>query len=111
MEKQLASDLTTVEERLALLQERHNLLRTRESRAQALMTVREAADFGEGDAGDLFERWETQVMEREDEGGCSDPGVGDALEDEFLEAEEEGALRDELARLRAPNPGEAETGR
>ncbi len=109
VERQLASDVAAVDERLKQLEERHNLLRTRESRAEAFATVRDATELGTGDLGDLFERWETQVLEREYEGGCSSNPDHDPLEDEFLEQEEEGALRAELAALRgaddAPEAG------
>ncbi len=111
VEKQLALDVSAVEERLTQLQERHNLLRTRESRAHAIATVRGASELGDGDVGDLFERWETQVLEREYEGGCSAQGDADPLEDEFLEAEDEGELRAELEELRRRAPGHPEPGR
>lgn len=111
VEKQLAADVGVVEERLTHLQERHNVLRTRESRAHALATVRDASELGDGDVGDLFERWETQVLEREYEGGCSTSGESDSLEDEFLEEEEESELRAELGRLRGERPGREDRGR
>jgi phage shock protein A len=104
VEKQLVADVAAVEERLTHLQQRHNLLRTRESRAHALATVRDASDLGDGGVGDLFERWETQVLEREYEGGCSAREENDPLEDEFLELEEESELRAELDRLRGEEP-------
>ena len=105
IETQLAKDVATIEERLGQLHERHNVLRTRESRAHALATVRDASELGDGDVGDLFERWETQVLEREYEGQCS-ATEADPLEDEFLEAEEESELRAELDALRDTNPNE-----
>ncbi|MDJ0865832.1 MAG: PspA/IM30 family protein [Myxococcota bacterium] len=100
-EKQLAHDVATVEERLGVLETQRNLLRTRQSRAEALSTVRDGAPVGDVDG--LFERWETRVLEREFEGGCAAgaDGLGDAFEDEFEEAEEEQALREELDALRS----------
>lgn len=110
VESQLAKDVGVIEERLTHLHERHNLLRTRESRAHALATVRDASELGDGDVGDLFERWETQVLEREYEGRCSAP-ESDTLEDEFLEEEEESELRAELEQLRGASASEGESGR
>jgi phage shock protein A len=102
VEKQLAADVARVEERLGELRERHNLLRTRESRAHALAIVRDAGVPLGADAGELFERWETRVTERELAGECasSDAGGGDdAFAAEFDEAEEAESLRSELREL------------
>ena len=108
IEKQLTSDVARIDERLGELRERHNVLRTRESRAHALATVREAGAPMCTDTSDLFERWETQVAERELAGDCTHDAAGllahDAFEEEFETREEEAALRAELAALRADAP-------
>jgi len=110
-EKQLAQDVAAVDERLGQLKEKRNLLRTRESRAQALATVRSAdAPFG-CDVGELFDRWEAQVTEREFAGECASLATSelddDAFEDEFVTAEENENLRAELDDLLREAPEES----
>jgi len=104
VEKQLAKDVARIDERLSELRERHNVLRTRQSRAHALATVREAGSPAHTDPADLFERWETQVTEREIAGDCTQGEDGmlgnDTFADEFDAREEEEALREELRALR-----------
>jgi phage shock protein A len=105
VEKQLSADVARIGERLSELRERHNLLRTRQSRAHALATVRGVDTPMCGDAGELFERWETHVAERELAGEVAvgdDPILtGDSFAEEFDAREENEALRAELRELRA----------
>lgn len=102
-EKQLAQDVQAVDERLSQLKEKRNLLRTRQSRAEALSQVRGVGASVAEDIGELFDRWETRVTERELEGECALPGSSltaeDAFAAEFEAAEETDALRQELAEL------------
>jgi phage shock protein A len=99
IEKQLAADVATVEQRLSRLEEQRNLLSTRESRAEALGSVRDAHAPGGVDVDEVFGRWEIRVAERELEGGC--PDRGDTLESSFREAEESAELSAELDALLA----------
>lgn len=101
IEKQLALDVAAVEERLSRLEEQRNLLSTRESRAEALGSVRDADAPGGVDVGEVFGRWEIRVAERELEGGC--PTRGDALESDFQQAEESAELGAELDTLLLSN--------
>lgn len=95
-EKQLEADVALVEQRLERLNEQRNLMRTRQSRAEALSSAREV---GESDVDDVFDRWETRVTELEIEGGGS--YAVDPLELEYAEAEEREELLAELAELEA----------
>ena len=97
VEQQLARDVTAVEERLSRLEEQRNLLATRQSRAEALGTVREAQAPGGVEVDEVFGRWETRVAEREFEGGCL--ARGDDLAQCFDEAEEGEELAAELDAL------------
>lgn len=110
-EKQLAHDVGAIDERLAQLKEKRNLLRTRESRAHALATVHAAGVPLGSDAHDLFDRWEARVTEREFEGDCAGlatPGPDDdTFEDEFVTVEENESLRAELADLLREAPEES----
>ena len=104
VEKQLSTDVARIDERLCELRERHNLLRTRQSRAHALATVREAGAPVQADTSDLFERWETHVAEHEIAGDCPGSEAGalghDAFAEEFDTRDEDAALREELRDLR-----------
>ena len=90
-ERSLSTDVAAVEERLSTLRERHHVLATRESRAEALVTP-------EFDTQEVFDRWEMALAEREIVDGAGD--VPDAFEAELDRAEEESELRAELAALR-----------
>jgi phage shock protein A len=105
VEAQLASDVAKIDERLAVLEEQRNVLVTRQSRAEALSSVRQAHEPVGADPDEIFGRWETRVAEREYEGGCFDRG--DVFEEQFTRAEEDSALRAELAALRE-SEGEGE---
>jgi len=108
VERQLIADLGCVEERLRNLKEQRNLMRTRQSRAEALSAASGADSVALGEIDEIFERWETKVSEYEIRGSC-DVRTSDALEEEFLTSEEESDLRAELASLRA-RPGTATGG-
>ena len=99
IERQLVSDLSSVDERLRSLKEQRNLMRTRQSRAEALSAASGADSATIGEIDEIFERWETKVSEYEIRGSC-DVRSSDALEEEFLTSEEESELRAELASLR-----------
>jgi phage shock protein A len=101
VEQQLIHDVGAIQERLSKLEDQRNLLRTRQSRAEALSHVR-TADPG-AEAGALFDRWETRVIESEFESACHpDPTHReDEFETEFDEVEEAESLRDELRELLA----------
>ena len=101
IEHQLGKDLARVEEKLAKMKAQRNLMRTRESRAEALNAVGECHEVAGLD--DVFERWDTRITERELVAGCGDEG--DALDFELTEQEAEEDLRDELSRLVAEDVG------
>jgi phage shock protein A len=96
VEKQLAADVARVEDRLGELEQQRNVLVTRQSRAQALGSVRDA-ESPHADVSEVFGRWETRVAENEFEGGCLH--AGDALEAEFEEEEEDASLAADLDAL------------
>ncbi|MGH0032908.1 MAG: PspA/IM30 family protein [Myxococcota bacterium] len=96
VEQQLARDVAAVEDRLSRLEAQRNLLATRQSRAEALGTVRDAQPCG-AEVDDVFGRWETRVAEREFEGSCVTRS--DDLESTFLEEEEVEELGSELDAL------------
>lgn len=97
IEKQLRGDLARVEDKLSKLRTQRNLMRTRQSRAEALAAVGECEDACGLD--DVFDRWDARITERELAAGCSDEE--DRFDFEFGEAELEEGLREELAALRS----------
>lgn len=101
-EQQLAKDVSTLKERYSRLKEQRNLMRTRQTRAEAFGSVGSGRVEFEADIEEIFDRWETRVAEDELTGGCS-LDVQDALEHEFASAEEEAMLRAELDELRKEN--------
>lgn len=99
MEQQLAHDVRTLEQRLGELREQRNLMRSRQSRAEAFSVVQGGGDQRAAELDAMFERWETRVTETEVASGCLTAGI-DGFEEEFLGAEEEAALKLELRELK-----------
>ncbi len=97
VETQLVKDVRAMEEKLAELTEKRNLMRTRQSRAEAMSNIQSSCIDTSGELDEIFDRWEVQVTERELHGECAldcDP-----LEEAFVCEEDEAQLRDELQRL------------
>ncbi len=90
-EKQLLQDLVTIDDKLSKLTQQRNLLRTRQSRAEALRTLQVDDSHLIGELDEIFERWETKVTGYEFEGSCAAPLVDD-FEAEFSNADEEAEL-------------------
>jgi phage shock protein A len=99
VEAQLKRDVQTLERRLVELRQQRNTMRTRQSRAEAFSVVQGQGDVERGEIGEIFERWETRVAESEVTSGCLVASV-DSFDDEFLNAEEEAALKLELRALK-----------
>lgn len=100
-EQQLSEDVRKMEEQLSELIEKRNLMRTRQSRAEAVCSVSNSSNLVSCDLDDVFERWESRVAEREL--GSSSYVDIDTLEQSFLKSEEEESLRDELKSLTGSN--------
>jgi phage shock protein A len=98
VEQSLKRDVMTLETRLRELREQRNLMRTRQSRAEAFEIVQGQGEPS-GELAVMFERWETTVAESEVASGCLIAEIDD-FEGEFLDVEEEAALALELRALR-----------
>ncbi|HET6415265.1 MAG TPA: hypothetical protein VFG22_03135 [Polyangiales bacterium] len=96
--KELSEGIRVLNARLSELNERKNLMRTRQSRAEAAHGMA-GATGPIGDLEDVFDRWETRVGEIEIAAECAEPV--DAFEAELEASDEAAALRLELAALRA----------
>jgi phage shock protein A len=99
VEAQLKRDVQTLERRLLELRQQRNTMRTRQTRAEAFSVVQSQGHVESGEIGEIFERWETRVAESEIQSGCLVASV-DSFDDEFLNAEEEAALKLELRELK-----------
>jgi len=96
--QELNDGIGQLNDRLSELVERRNLMRTRQSRAEAMHGMA-TATTPIGDLEDLFERWETRVTEVEI---ASDVGnYVDTFEIEFESAEQTAALLEELREMRS----------
>lgn len=97
-ENRLSRDMSTVEERLRDINQQRNLMRTRESTAEAMRTFNAIQGYCSVNIDDSFEKWETRILEAELSGGeLSDT---DDLEERFIEEEELENLRYELDELK-----------
>jgi phage shock protein A len=99
VEAQLKRDVRTLEQRATELRHQRNTMRTRQSRAEALVIVQGQGDLHGTEINEIFERWEIRVAESEIASGCVNP-TGDELEEEFDNAEAEAELKVELEALR-----------
>ncbi len=98
VEKLLTDDLNAIEKKLQELRVKRNILKTRQSRAEALSMLHGDDSRMVSEIGSILDRWETRVMESEYSGSCCEKG-DDALDREFVSAEEEADLKAELADL------------
>jgi phage shock protein A len=97
VERQLTEGVQELRERIRLLKQQRNILRTRQSRADAQHLVQQIDDGSLGDLDSVLDRWEERLL-------ISDPLILAAPEeerlcDEFSSAEEQEELRKELARI------------
>ena len=98
LERQLSEDVRQLEDRLQKLRQQRNVMRTRESRAEALRAMQghDSSLLGEIDA--IFERWESKVTEYE-VGATLHGTECDELARDFDEAESQRELKAELQKL------------
>lgn len=97
LELRLAKDIRLAEGRLQSLVQQRNLMRTRQSTAEALGSLAEADPCRRVDLEDTFERWEERVTEAEMSTGLY--SEVDPFDARFVAAEEQQALRAELNAL------------
>jgi phage shock protein A len=103
LEQRLVQDIKAAEHKLAEMNQQRNLMRTRQSAAEALNSISGMDESVALDVADAFERWEVKVTEAELEvgaGGAMDDSY-DLLERKFLDGEEKAGLQAELQQLLA----------
>ena len=97
VESQLAKDVSMMEAKLSELTEKRNLMRTRQSRAEALTSIQTSQTDTSSELDEIFDRWEVRVTEKELSGECT--VVNDPLEEAFISEETDAELREELNQL------------
>jgi phage shock protein A len=103
IEQQLGQDIRRIDERIEQLVQQRNLLRTRQSRAEALSASQHDDGRRLAEVDDILERWEIKVSHVETDFDCS-LDESDALEHELESEEEREALRHELQELVQRDP-------
>lgn len=96
-ESRMAKELGAMSSRIEEIKHQRNLLRTRQSTAEAMRTFKAIEDCSYIDIDSTFEKWEVRVTEAELDSGDIDPS--DSLEQQFIEAEDLEDLKAELAEL------------
>ena len=98
-EQRLRRDVSTIEQRLGLVKEQRNTMRTRQTRAEALALLRSAQGETGYEVEQVLERWDARVTETEIVAGCAEDAYDPFLE-QFEREEESSDLLAELETLR-----------
>jgi phage shock protein A len=98
-ERTLAADVSALCDRLVLLRDQRNLMRARQTCAEALAGVQNGTRELDGELAGIFERWELHIAEAEFFGEHR-PAQVDELARELEDEESLASLRAELAKLR-----------
>ena len=99
LEKQLSDDLLVVQDKLSALRQQRNILRTRQSRAEALRLVQGIDSGAIGEIDDIFDRWEARIGACEESSRYAHIDLDDNLATEFQDAEVDAHLRSLLREL------------
>ena len=97
-EQQVRSNLQQIESRIDDITQQRNAMRTRESAARAMRILNQMEGSNCVTLDDTFDRWESSLVETEMVAAAFSPT--DELADEFVQQEEEQALRDQLTALK-----------
>jgi phage shock protein A len=111
LERQLETDLLAVEEKLSTLRQQRNMMRTRESRAEAMRLTSSIDSSAIGHIDEIFERWEARVASAEEQNSFVDGTELDELAEGFATDEERHhllALLDTIAPKASAPAGDSE---
>jgi len=97
IEKQLVHDLVTIQDKLSRLKQQRNVMRTRQSRAEALKMLQSEDRSILTEIDEIFERWDHKVTEYE--GLSSQIQSTDDFAEEFTSVEQEEDLKASLSEL------------
>jgi len=97
LESRVADNLKKIDARIAEVSHQRNMMRSRQSVAEAMRVINNIEGVSYGEIEDTFDRWEINLGETELVlGGGSST---DSLESAFLAEEDQATLRAELAQL------------
>jgi len=102
LEKQLEGDLTTIEQKINTLRQQRNLMRTRESHAEARRLTTSVESTVAGDIDSIFDRWESHILGAEQQQSDMMTILDDPFEDSFASEEERKELKKLLDSLDEP---------
>lgn len=105
LESRISGQVKRIEARVGEVTQQRNMMRSRQSVAEAMRTIHYVEGVSYGEIEDTFDRWEINLGETEILTGAmthSDP-----LESEFLAEEDTAELRAELARVLATDDGDS----
>ncbi|WOO40181.1 PspA/IM30 family protein [Rubellicoccus peritrichatus] len=94
-ERNLAKDISKLDEHIATLKRRKNALAARDFRAKALVAGEQAEGSAMAGLDEIFDRWELKLAESE----CLTESARDSFEDSFIAEEENLGLEAELDDL------------
>lgn len=97
LESRIADNLKRIEARIGEVSQQRNMMRSRQSVAEAMRVINNIEGVSYGEIEDTFDRWEINLSESEIMLGAGTPN--DPLESAFLIEEDETQLRAELAAL------------
>lgn len=98
-EQRLRRDVASIEQRLELVREQRNTMRTRQTRAEALALLRSVQGDGGYEVDQILERWDARILETEIVAGCAEDAY-DPFMERFEREEEVADLIGELEALR-----------
>lgn len=97
LEARIAEQVKKIEARIGEVAQQRNMMRSRQSVADAMRTIHNVEGISYGEIEDTFDRWEINLGETEILLGTT--RHGDPLESEFLAEEDTAELRAELVDL------------
>ena len=97
LEAKIADQVKKIEERVGEVAQQRNMMRSRQSVAEAMRTINNVEGVSYGEIEDTFDRWEINLGETEILTGAGTRT--DALDSAFLAEEDTAELRAELSEL------------
>jgi phage shock protein A len=97
LEARIAEQVKNIEVRIGEVAQQRNMMRSRQSVAEAMRTINNIEGVSYGEIEDTFDRWEINLGETEILMGASSPA--DPLDSAFLAEEDQAELRAELSEL------------
>jgi phage shock protein A len=97
MESKLTEEVRHMEQRLAQLTQQQNLMRSRQSTAEAMRIISQIENHSGNGIEDIFDRWEIRIAEAEYSSGTS--SEVDTLERSFAKTEHNDQLKADLSAL------------